>query len=128
MVKSAGKLSRRERQIMDVVYRLNQATVQQVLDHLDDPPSYSSIRALMRILEDKGHLQHFSDGPRYVYQPTHSAGKARRSALKHLLATFFDNSVEDAVATLLDVNAQQLTDDELKRLRQLIDQARSEGN
>ena len=120
-------LSRRERQIMDVIYRMGRATVQEVLDDLEDPPSYSSIRALMRLLEEKGHLRHISEGPRYVYLPTRPKDKARKSALKHLLTTFFDDSVETAVAALLDVKARQLNEDDLDRLQRLIDEARHDG-
>lgn len=123
----ARGLSRRERQIMDVVYRKGRATVQQVLDALDDPPSYSSIRALMRLLEEKGRLRHVADGPRYVYLPTRPKEKARKSALQHLLTTFFDDSVETAVAALLDVKARQLSDDDLDRLQRLIEEARQHG-
>lgn len=117
-------LSRRERQIMDVVYRREQATVQEVLDELADPPGYSAVRALMRLLEEKGHLTHVSQGNRYVYSPTQPKDKASKSALKHLLDTFFNNSVETAVAALLDVKSREMTDDDLDRLRQLIDDAR----
>ncbi len=117
-------LSRRERQIMDVVYRLERATVQEVLDQLADPPSYSTVRALMRLLEEKGHLSHIADGNRYIYSPTQPKDKASKSALRHLLDTFFDNSVETAVAALLDVKSKDMTDDDLKRLRKLIDDAR----
>ena len=120
-----GNLSRRERQIMDVIYRLERATVQAVLGSLDDPPSYSSIRATMRLLEEKGHLKHISDGPRYVYLPTRTRDKARKSALRHLMDTFFDDSVEATVATLLDVKSKDLTDEELDRIHVLIDDARN---
>lgn len=120
----ARGLSRRERQIMDVIYRKGRATVQEVLDALEDPPSYSSIRAIMRLLEEKGRLRHVSEGPRYVYLPTRPKETARKSALKHLLTTFFDDSVETAVAALLDVKARQLNDDDLDRLQRLIEEAR----
>ena len=112
---------------MEVVYRIGQVTVQQTLDELDDPPSYSSVRALMRILEQKGHLRHVSEGPRYVYLPTRSPSKARKSALRHLLKTFFDDSAEDAVAAILDVKQGRLSDDALARLEALIDEARKGG-
>ena len=117
-------LSRRERQIMDIVYRLKRATVQQVLDELSDPPSYSAIRALMRLLEEKGHLTHVAEGNRYVYAPTQAKEKASKSALRHLLDTFFDNSVETAVAAMLDVKSKDMTNDDLDRLQQLINDAR----
>lgn len=120
-------LSRREREIMDVIYRRGRATVADVRAALADPPSYSAVRALLRVLEEKGHLTHEQDGPRYVFLPTVSRDRARRSALRQLLATFFDDSPEQAVAALLDVSASRLTDDELDRLAALIGQARGEG-
>lgn len=120
-------LSRRERQIMDIVYRLGRATVQDVLDGLNDPPSYSSVRALMRLLEEKSHLRHINDGPRYVYLPRQPKAQASRSALAHLLDTFFDDSVETAVAALLDVKSKELTEEGLDRLQTLIDAAREQG-
>lgn len=123
-----GKLSRRERQIMDAVYRKERATVQEVLDDLDDPPSYSSIRATMRLLEDKRYLKHINDGRRYVYLPTKTKDKARKSALRHLMDTFFDDSAESTVAALLDVKSKDLTDDELDRIQKLIDDARRKGH
>jgi len=126
-VVAPGKLSRRERQIMDVVYRLGRATVQAVLENLDDPSSYSSVRATMRLLENKGHLKHVSDGPRYVYLPTRPRDKARKSALRHLMDTFFDNSAETTVATLLDLKSKELTGEDLDRLQALIDEARERG-
>lgn len=120
-------LSRREREIMDVIYRRGRATAADVRAALADPPSYSAVRALLRVLEEKGHLTHEQDGPRYVFLPTVSRDRARRSALRQLLATFFDDSPEQAVAALLDVSASRLTDDELDRLAALIGQARGEG-
>ncbi len=120
-------LSRRERQIMDVVYERGQATVADVLDALPDPPSYSAVRALMRILEEKGHLRHQQDGPRYVFSPTLSRDKARRSVLTQVVRTFFDGSVEQAVAALIDMPQSRLSQDDLARLSRLIDKARKEG-
>lgn len=120
-------LSRRERQIMDVIYRFGQATAQEVREHLPDPPSYSAVRALLRVLEEKGHVAHRQDGPRYVYLPTVPREEARRSALRQLLGTFFDGSAEQAVAALLDMSGRQLSDDELDRLSDLIERARQEG-
>ena len=120
-------LSRRERQIMDVIYRKGRATAADVMEELPDPPSYSAVRALLRVLEAKGHLKHESRGPRYVFLPTIPREKARRSALKQLVQTFFDGSAEQAVVALLDLSASQLSDDELNRLSKLIDQARKEG-
>ncbi len=120
-------LSRRERQIMEIVYRLGKATANEVLDCLDDPPSYSAVRASLRILEEKGHLRHRQDGPRYVYLPTVSREKARASALRGLLRTFFDNSHEQLVSALLDDGDAAPTPDELDKLSRLIEQAREEG-
>lgn len=117
-------LSRRERQIMDVIYRLGQATVTDVLERLPDPPSYSAVRAMLRILEEKAHLRHEQDGPRYVYSPTVPRETAKESALKHLLRTFFGGSTEAAVAALLDLKGEDLSEPELERLSHLIDEAR----
>lgn len=122
-----GELSRRERQIMDIVYRMRSATASDVRAALPDPPSYSAVRAMLRILEEKGHLKHEQDGPRYVFHATLSVETARRSALRRLLQTFFDNSLEEAVATLLDVESSNVTDEELDRLARMIDHARKEG-
>ena len=117
-------LSRRERQIMDVVYRRGQATAAEVLEALPDPPSYSAVRALLRVLEDKGHLRHEQDGPRYVFLPTVGRDKARRFALRRLVQTFFEGSTAQAVAALLGEPGANLSDDDLDRLSRLIDQAR----
>lgn len=119
-------LSRREQQIMDVVYELGRATVAGVLRRLSDPPSYSAVRATLRILEDKGQLKHMENGPRYVYMPTVSRNKARQSALTRLLQTFFDGSTEAAVAALLDMESSNLSQAELGRLAEMIDQAKRE--
>jgi predicted transcriptional regulator len=122
-----AQLSRRERQIMDVVYRLGKATVSDVLERLPDPPSYSAVRALMRILEEKGHLSHEQDGPRYVYLPTVPRDAAQASALSHLVRTFFGGSAEAAVAALLDLPEHGMSEGELSRLSRLIDEARGQG-
>jgi predicted transcriptional regulator len=119
-------LSRRERQIMDVVYRLGRATAAEVQEALPDAPGYSAIRALLRILEEKGHLRHEQDGPRYVFLPTVARDKARRSALRQLVKTFFDGSTAQAVAALLGEPGAKLSDDDLDQLSRLIDQARKE--
>ncbi len=119
-------LSRRERQIMDVVYRLGRATALEVREALPDPPSYSSVRALLRVLEEKGHLRHEQDGPRYAFLPTVPRDKARRSALRQLVQTFFEGSTAQAVAALLGEPGAKLTDEDLDRLSRLIDQAREE--
>lgn len=120
-------LSRRERQIMDVIYRKKEATGAQVMDNIPDPPSYSAVRALLRILEEKGHLTHRKVGPRYVYSPTVSPDRAKQTALKHVLSTFFQGSVSAAVATLIDMQDRDLEPGEVERLQELIDHARSEG-
>ncbi|KPL00196.1 MAG: CopY family transcriptional regulator [Planctomycetes bacterium SM23_65] len=126
--KSHAELSRRERQIMDIIYRRGEASVAQVLEDLPDTPTYSTVRTLLRILEEKGHLKHAKDGPRYVYRPTRPRSQAARSALKRLLETFFDGSAEKAVTALLDVSDANLTPDELQRLAKLIEKARKEGD
>jgi predicted transcriptional regulator len=120
-------LSRRERQIMDIVYRLARATATDVLENLPDPPSYSAVRAHLRILEEKGHLQHEQQGPRYVFRPTVPREEARTSAMESLLRTFFDGSRAKMVAALLDPTDSDLTEDELARIAELIDEARQEG-
>ena len=121
------QLSRRERQIMDVVYALGRATVAEVRDRLPDPPTYNSVRASIRILEKKGHLRHEQDGPRYVFLPTVPAEAASKTALRHLLATFFDGSAEGAVAALLDLQGSELSAEEFDRLAARIEDARKEG-
>lgn len=118
-------LSRRERQIMDLVYRLGETTAAEIRDQLPDAPSYSAVRAHLRILEEKGHLKHRQEGPRYVFLPTVSRERARRTALRGVVDTFFDGSREQMVATLLD--SGELSEDELQRLASLIDEARKEG-
>ena len=126
MPEASAQLSRRERQIMDVIYRRGRATAAEVLEGLPDPPSYSAVRALLRLLEEKGHVHHEQDGPRYVYAPTVARDRARRTALKHVVRTFFDGSATEAVAALLD-GETRLPDAELDRLSALIEQARKEG-
>ncbi|HKA18252.1 MAG TPA: BlaI/MecI/CopY family transcriptional regulator [Blastocatellia bacterium] len=120
-------LSRRERQIMDAIYRLGRATAAEVLENMPDPPGYSAVRAMLRLLEEKGYLRHEQQGPRYIYLPTLSRDKARQSALKQLVQTFFDNSTEQTVSALLDMSKSRLSDEELERLSALIDKARKEG-
>ena len=116
------KLSRRERQIMDIVYQRGCASVVDVLEDLPDPPTYSTVRALLRILEEKGYLTHKKDGKRYIYRPTQPRHQAGRSALKQIFQTFFDKSIEKTVMTLIsDVD---LSDEELDRLSQRIEQAK----
>jgi len=122
-------LSRREREIMDVIYGApgGRATAAEVLEQLADPPSYSAVRALLRVLEEKGHLRHEEDGPRYVFLPTIPRERARESALRQMLQTFFDGSTEQAVAALLDLSSTRLSDAELVRLSRRIADARKEG-
>lgn len=120
-------LSRRERQIIDILYAQGRATAADVQNALPDPPSYSAVRAMLRILEEKGHVKHEQDGPRYVYVPTIERDNAQRSALRHMLRTFFDGSAEQAISALLDESSTKLSDVELDRLAQLIKQARSTG-
>jgi BlaI family transcriptional regulator, penicillinase repressor len=120
-------LSRRERQIVDILYSQGRATAAEVQTALPDPPSYSAVRAMLRILEDKGHVRHEQDGPRYVYLPTVARDRAKRTALRHVLQTFFDGSAEQAISALLDQSDTRLSSRELDRLAQLIDQARRTG-
>ena len=120
-------LSRRERQIIDILYARGRATAADVQAALPDPPSYSAVRAMLRILEDKGHVRHEQDGPRYVYLPTVARDNAKRSALRHMLQTFFDGSAEQAISALLDDSSARLSDRELERLARMIDQARRTG-
>jgi BlaI family penicillinase repressor len=120
-------LSRRERQIVDILYAQGRATAAEVQASLPDPPSYSAVRAMLRILEEKGHVKHEQDGPRYVYVPTVARDNAKRSALRHMLQTFFDGSAEQAISALLDDSSTRLSDRELDRLARMIDQARRTG-
>ena len=125
MPKTHRHLSRRERQIMDVVYQRGEATAAEALEALPDPPSYSAVRALLRVLEGKGHVRHRRQGPRYVFLPTVSRETARRSALARVVQTFFDGSNQAAVAALIDQSSLSRAD--LDRLEHLIDRARQEG-
>jgi predicted transcriptional regulator len=120
-------LSRRERQIMDIIYAQGEATAIQVLENLEDPPSKTAVRTLLRILEEKGHLKHIERGREYVYQPRQPRTRAGRSAFQRVLSTFFDGSLEKAVAAHLADSAADLSADELKRLANLIQQARKKG-
>lgn len=124
---SHTRLGSRERQIMEVVYRLGRATVAEVLAQIEDPPSYSAVRAMLRILEDKGHLRHVQDGPRYLYLPVVSGDRARRSILQDVVKRLFDNSTEKAVAALLESSSTRMSDAELERLQRLIDSSRRKG-
>ena len=112
---------------MDIVYSRGQASATEVMESLPDPPSYSAVRAMLRILEEKGQVRHREDGPRYIYQPVVARETARKSAVKHLLRTFFDGSVEQALAALLDTSDRRLSREEVDRLSQLIEQRKQEG-
>ena len=120
-------LSRRERQIMDLLFRVGRATAAEVMEGLPDAPSYSAVRALLRILEQKGHVRHEEEGRAYVFLPVVRRDTARQTALSHLLKTFFDNSTEQAVAALLEIKGQRLSEAELDRVARLVDQAKKEG-
>ena len=123
----ADELGRRERQIMDIVHRLGSASVANVLKALPDPPTYSSVRSMLGLLEQKGYLTHEAKGLRYIYRPTVSRVTARRAALRHLVRTFFDGSVPEAAASLLELSDARLSLADAKRLAQLIDKAQAEG-
>jgi predicted transcriptional regulator len=120
-------MSRRERQILDVLFRRKEATAAEIQADLPDAPSYSAVRALLRILEDKGHVRHREDGPRYIYLPVVAAETARRSALRHVLDTFFEGSAAGAMAALLGGDGGKLTPEELQRMEALLAQARKGG-
>ncbi|SPE41669.1 Transcriptional repressor, CopY family [Candidatus Sulfopaludibacter sp. SbA3] len=120
-------LSRRERQIMDILYQRGKAAASEVREAMPDAPSYSAVRAMLRVLEDKGHVKHQAEGLKYVYVPTVARDKAKRSAVKHLLDTFFKESPEQVVAALLDVSSTRLTRQELDRMSAMIEKAKLEG-
>jgi predicted transcriptional regulator len=121
------QLGRRERQIMDVIYRLGKASVSEVLTELPDPPSYSAVRAMLGFLEDKGYLRHEQEGLKYVYMPVEDTSRVRASALDHLVKTFFGGSPERAVAALLEMSDNKLSSKEKQYLEQLIKKAQQEG-
>ena len=121
------KLSRREREVMDIVHELGDVTAARVQENMADPPTYSAVRSTLRILVEKGHLVRERDGPRYVYSPTMPARRARRSAMRHVLRTFFRGSVEGAVATLLELRGDDLTPEEHARIAEMIERAAKEG-
>jgi len=121
-------LSRRERQIMDILYQRARATAAEVHADLPDRPSYSAVRAKLRVLEEKGHIRHEEEALRYVFVPTMPREKAKKSALNHMLETFFEGSVEQTVAALLDLSAAKLSQSELDRLAGLIEQAKAKGD
>jgi BlaI family transcriptional regulator, penicillinase repressor len=120
-------LSRRERQIMEILYQHGKATVSEVRELMKDAPGYSAVRAMLRVLEEKGHVRHQADGLKYVYAPTVAREKAKRSAVKHLLDTFFAGEPDQIVAALLDVSATRLTREELDRMSEMIEEAKREG-
>jgi predicted transcriptional regulator len=126
MAAPAHELSRRERQIMDVLHRRGPSTVGEVLEGLPEPPGYSAVRALLRTMEEKGHVTHSQDGPRYVYQPVAAPEAVRRSAVEHLVQTFFDGSTTHAVAALLGTDSR-LAEGDVERILRQIDRARKEG-
>ena len=121
------ELGRRERQIVETVYRLGRATVAQVLAELPDPPSYSAVRGMLNLLEEKGHLRHEQDGLKYVYLPVVAAADASRSAMAHVVHTFFGGSPAEAATALFDLPDRKLSREELERLSQLVRQAMKEG-
>lgn len=120
-------LSRRERQIMDILYQRGKASATEVREAMPDAPSYSAVRAMLRVLEEKGHVKHVEEGLKYVYVPVVAREKAKKSAVKHVLDTFFSGSPEQIVAALLDVSAEKLTREELDRMGDLIEKAKREG-
>jgi predicted transcriptional regulator len=122
-----SQLGRRERQIMDILYHRARATAAEVLEDLPDPPSYSAVRGMLRLLESKGFVRHEWDGPRHVYSPTGNPETVKRSAARHLLRTFFNNSMESALAALLGAAEKPLSDSDLRRLTRLIEQERRKG-
>lgn len=121
-----NELGRRERQIMDAIYLLGEASVSAIREQLPDPPSYSAVRTMVRLLESKGWLRHRHEGKKYLYRPTHSHESAKKSALRHLLDTFFAGSTTEAVAALLDVDSN-LSRNDLNRIESIIKQAKKEG-
>ena len=124
---NSSQLGRREREILDIVFRLEEASVGNVMEQMADPPAYDSVRTMLRLLERKGFVMHRIDGTKYVYRATQSRTTASKSALSHLMATFFENSVADTIAAALDLKSDDLSDDELAKLQMLIDKARREG-
>ena len=120
-------LSRRERQIMEILYQRGKASAAEVRESMDDAPSYSAVRGVLRVLEEKGQIRHEAEDLRYVYLPVVNREKAKRSAVKQVMDTFFSNSPEQVVAALLDVTAKRLTKEQLDRMAQLIEEAKKEG-
>ena len=127
LLPSLSELGRRERQIMDIVIRLGRASAGEVQAELSDTPSNAAVRGMLRLLEEKGYLRHEQDGPRYVYIPTGEPDEVSRSALRHLMRTFFGGSRASAMAALVDLTDEPLTDDDVQRLRRMLEQAREPG-
>jgi predicted transcriptional regulator len=126
-VSAVAKLSRRERQILDILYERGKLSAAEVRAAMPDAPGYSAVRALLRVLEEKGHVRHEAQGAKYVYLPTVAPNKAKRLAVRHVMDTFFAGSPEKIVAALLDVSAARLTDEELDRMAAMIERARKDG-
>jgi BlaI family transcriptional regulator, penicillinase repressor len=124
---SPPSLTRREREIMDILHRRGRATAHEVLADLVEQPSYSTVRALLRLLEERGHVKHDEEDQRYIFRPVATRGEARKSALAHVVSTFFSGSVEDAVATLVESSRTKLSREELDRLAEVIARAKKEG-
>lgn len=122
-----GNLSRRERQIMDILYQRGKGSASEVREAMEAAPGYSAVRAMLRVLEEKGHVKHQAEGLKYVYVPVVARDKAKRSAVKHVMETFFNGSAEQIVAALLDVSSTRLTREELDRMSEMIEQAKKEG-
>ena len=120
-------LSRRERQIMEILYQRGRASASEIREAMEDAPSYSAVRAVLRVLEEKGHVKHQAEELKYVYVPTVNRDKAKRSAVKHLLQTFFNDSPKQIVAALLDVSSRRLTREELDQMADMIENAKREG-
>ena len=122
-----SELSRREREIMDILYGRGKSSASEVREVMPNPPGYSAVRAMLRVLEEKGHVKHEVDGVKYVFAPTVPRDKAKQSAVKHLLDTFFNDSPEQVVAALLDISSTRMTREELDRMAKMIEKAKKEG-
>lgn len=120
-------LGRRERQIMDILYRRGRANAAEVLEDLPDPPTYTAVRGMLRLLESKGYLRHEQDGPRYVYFPTADTDRVSKSAVKHLVRTFFDNSASSAVAAMVGMYEKRWSEEDFDRIAKMIEKARAKG-
>jgi predicted transcriptional regulator len=127
MTRKPDPLTRREREIMDILHKRGRATAHEVMADLADPPSYSAVRTFLRLLEERGHVSHEQDGPRYVYAPTVGRKEAQKSAMAHIVDTFFDGSVEEAIAALVGTSKPKLSAEELDRIAALVAKARKEG-